>query len=233
MTSYRKKLCHSVVLHPEFMLRDLRTDSLVEAFLDRCEFERPRHLQLAGRLWSICEKTPSGNELMEVFQGELENGTAESLALFGEIFIENSGDEDVLKPGSIEEYFKVLGDKSVIFCSLSRSKRLLKEYSRSGDERFVLLATLSYKRALFRGSLTGLVLYVVFRKSVERNEGLGSILDGFFTWVLNALFSIFSGIVSMGIGYKNRWWRYTEIYHWMPRKVESIDGILISKNVEW
>lgn len=233
MISYREKLRHSIVLHPEFMLRGLHTDSLVEEFLDRCELECDRHLKLAGRLWGRHNEAPCANKVIEIFEGEIESGTAESLALFGEIFIENSGDEDVLTRESIDEYFRALGDRSVIFCSLSRSKRLLKEYSNSGDNQFLVSAISSYKKALFRGSLTGLILYVVFRKSAKRKGILGLILHGPYILLLNLFYMFVSGIISMGLDYREKWWRYIEIYHWMPKKVKKINECLINKSVKW
>ena len=92
--NHRIKLVRSSILHPDFLKFGCYSQAQREEFLALEASDCVRQLVLARKIWKY--KDIGSDIASALLQEELDKGTPESLALFGEVLVENGVFDDVL-----------------------------------------------------------------------------------------------------------------------------------------
>lgn len=225
--NHRIKLVRSSILHPDFLKFGCYSQAQREEFLALETSDCVRQLVLARKIWKYKDV---GSEIASaLLQEELDKGTPESLALFGEVFVENGVFDDVLSDDGLDVFFDALREKSKIYYNYCHAKRNLGSYSVAEERAYLVCAVEYFRRGLFEGNLTSAVLYSIFEKSLKfSDDNLKK--GGFFIYAKKSFFSLKSMIfyflalcISIDQPLRKKWWRYSEVYSWLPHRVSQLD----------
>ncbi|MDF0752750.1 hypothetical protein NLU14_21225 [Marinobacter sp. 71-i] len=224
---HRIKLVRSSVLHPDFLKFGCYSQAQREEFLALEISDCVRQLVLARKIWKY--EDVSSEIASTLLQEELDKGTPESLALFGEVLVESGVFDDVLSDNELNIFFEALHKKSPIYYNYCYAKRNLGSYSVAEERVYLICAVEYFRRGLFEGNLTSAVLYSIFEKSLKFSDDNFK-KGGFFLYAKKSFFSLKSMIfyflalcISIDQPLRKKWWRYSEVYSWLPQRVAQLD----------
>lgn len=227
--NHRVKLVRSSVLHPDFLKFGCYSQAQREEFLALEISDCVRQLVLARKIWQY--KDVSSETASALLQEELDKGTPESLALLGEVLVENGVFDDVLNDNELDDFFDALRERSPIYYNYCHAKRNLGSYSVSEERVYLVCAVDYFRRGLFEGNLTSAILYSIFEKSLKFS-GRDSNKYGFFIsakkkflGLKSMIFYFLALCISVDQPLSKKWWRYSEVYSWLPQRVAKLDGL--------
>jgi hypothetical protein len=233
---HKIKLVRSSVLHPDFLKFGCYSQAQREEFLALENYDCARQLVLAGQIWKYEDVTPEIASTL--LQEELDKGTPESLALFGEVLVENGAFDDILSDNELDEFFKALRDKSSIYHDYCCAKRNLGSYYVSEEKVYLTCAVEYFRCGLFEGNVTSAILYSIFEKSLKFSDddlkegGFSLYAKKSFLSLKSMLFYFLALCISIDQPLRKKWWRYSEVYSWLPKRVTQLD-VLAKHGEKW